>query len=380
MKIKVAVVVSLLLCCTTTAIAAQGDSLQVSLITCSPGNEAYTLFGHTAIRVRDERRGSDWVYNYGMFNYRSEGFVWRFVRGETDYILGVEPADFFFGRYLEQGYSVEEQVLALDEEECGRLREELDENARPENRTYRYNFLYDNCTTRARDMLERLAPLTSLDFSEETGTFRQLLHQFTHDYPWTEFGIDLVLGAEVDRTMTQRESMFIPSVFAAFMDDACWEGQGRAVSECRHYAPVAAREETGGFALSPMAVMLCVLVLTLATCVWEWRSRRRCVLLDALLIVVQGLAGCLIAFLFFFSEHPAVDTNWLVLAFNPLAFVLLFNLRLPLNWFQKACEYVNLSVLTFTLLLFLLPLQSIPSALLPLVLSLLVRGLTRVTK
>lgn len=133
----------------------QRDSLEVSLLTCSPGDIAYTMYGHSAIRVHNITTGKDVVFNYGMFNLDEDNFVYKFVKGETDYVLGAEPADFFFGRYARKGESITEQVLNFTQAECWRIFEYISINIRPENRTYRYNWLYDNCTTRARDMIER---------------------------------------------------------------------------------------------------------------------------------------------------------------------------------------------------------------------------------
>ena len=133
--------------------AASVDSVRISLLTCAPGSEIYALFGHSAIRYEDPARGEDWVFNYGMFSFKDPNFVMRFVKGETDYQLGVIPYRYFEAEYALRGSSVYQQELNLTEAEKLMLIGLLRENYLPANRVYRYNYFYDNCTTRARDKI-----------------------------------------------------------------------------------------------------------------------------------------------------------------------------------------------------------------------------------
>lgn len=137
------------------SVRGQEDNIKVSLMTCAPGTEIYALFGHTALRYEDKARGEDWVFNYGMFSFNTPHFIYRFVKGETDYELGVTRYPYFEGSYAMRGSSVYQQTLNLTISEKQELRRLLEENYLPENRVYRYNFFYDNCTTRARDVIER---------------------------------------------------------------------------------------------------------------------------------------------------------------------------------------------------------------------------------
>ena len=137
------------------SIRGQEDNIKVSLMTCAPGTEIYALFGHTALRYEDTARGEDWVFNYGMFSFNTPHFIYRFVKGETDYELGVTRYPYFEGSYAMRGSSVYQQTLNLTISEKQELRRLLEENYLPKNRVYRYNFFYDNCTTRARDIIEK---------------------------------------------------------------------------------------------------------------------------------------------------------------------------------------------------------------------------------
>lgn len=384
-----------------------GDStamdLQVSLITCDPGSDAYQMFGHTAIRVRDLNHDFyDIVYNYGVFDSRRDNFIYYFVKGETDYVLSADRSDYFLDKYSDSyGIPMREQVLNLTDAQKQELTRLLEINAQKENRTYRYNFLYDNCTTRAVKIIEKAVEQTGgkVVYAEKGAdyantTFRQVLHRFTATSPWLEFGIDFVLGSEVDSPRSQQEQMFIPSVYEGELDEAViQETDGTRVSmvtEKTGIPPHVPMPQANGFPLSPLITFSILLLLVIGMAVVDIMRGKLSSWLDITGFFIRGLAGFLVAFLFFFSEHPAVDTNWLVLAFNPLVFIMIpdvifsawqrrFMARLTIrgrqyDWF----ELVNLAVLLFTLLLFVLPLQSLNIAMLPLVLSLLVRSVTRI--
>lgn len=367
------------------------DTLSASLITCSPGTEAYTLFGHTAIRLRDVRMPEmDLVFNYGVFDYDSQNFILRFVLGETDYTLAAEPAQEFFYRYVSRGYTVWEQQLRLTSDQRARLRELLAENYRPENRVYRYNFLYDNCTTRARDMLERAVGADSIVYDNDTAplTFREILHRFTVGSPWLGFGIDMVLGAEVDRNTSTRQRMFIPSLYQGRLDRSLIKVAGDGTEEAplvvdtEVYPPLTEMKDGGRFPLTPVQTGWLLLAVAVVLSVADLRKRRPTLWFDILLYTLQGAAGVVVAFLFFFSVHPAVGSNWLVVALNPLAFLLIAEAVVqrrrchPLiglkGWSVLQCA--NMAVLVFTLLLFCLPLQWIHPALLPMALTLTLRS------
>lgn len=361
------------------------DSLTVSLLTCSPGKDLYSMFGHSGIRVRNHTTGEDVVFNYGMFNYNADNFIYRFIKGETDYELGAEYAYGFFRRYRADGHSVVEQVLDFSDEEKRLLLDLLLENYRPENRVYRYNFLYDNCTTRARDIIEKTIELgngkiiyTDKEWREET--FRAVLHRFTSSYPWAEFGIDMLLGAEVDKTATFTEWMFIPSQYKLLVDNGCIVAfDGLTTRHLLHgtFDVVSADATVSDTLLiTPNVVFTVLLLVVVGVCIFDIRRRRLFWWLDIVLMTTQGLAGVLISFLFFFSEHPAVGSNWLVWVFNPLPLLALVPivkslLNMRKNWLITA----NMSALSlFVVAMPFLP-QYFGAAMVLLVLTLQLRAL-----
>ena len=300
---------------------------RASLLTCGPGEEIYELYGHTALRLYNTETGDDRVYNYGMFNFDKPHFVWRFVMGQTDYELGVQNFDSFVYAYYYQGRSVVEQQLNLTPEEAGKLYTLLEENYRPENRVYRYNFLYDNCTTRAVAMLERaIDGHLVLPAGEEEKTFRDIIHEFSAGSPWDKAGQDLLIGAEVDRPVDLRRQFFAPMYAKRYLSYAVIEepdGESRQLVWHTNKLVDGPAVAGGERVLTPGLVMALLFLAAAAACVRQWRRRRVSLVPDAAQMVLRGLVGCLIALLFFFSEHPAVDSNWLLLLLNPLPLLVL---------------------------------------------------------
>lgn len=371
------------LCALWPSVLVGRDSLQFSLLTCAPGQQVYELFGHTAIRCRNFTQGTDWVYNYGMFDFGAPDFVMRFVRGETDYELGVVPFHYFEREYALRGSAVREQVLSLNEYELSRLDNLLRENYLPENRVYRYNYFYDNCTSRARDRIEdALSGRVIYPPGMKGATFRTWVHQYTKNHPWTDFGISLCLGAEADRPINGRSQMFLPDNLRQAMNHATVHGGGdmpvrKLVKSDVEIIPSMADgvEEGSAFPLTPMQTALVTLVLVALCSLWEWKRRRVWWGVDVLLFLIQGLAGCVIAFLFFFSVHPTVGSNWLLIIFNPLPFI---GLPWMINCIRKGkkCPYDVANVAVLTLFIVFLPLipQKISLVVVPLALNLLIRS------
>ena len=335
------------------------DSVRVSLLTCSPGSEIYEHYGHTAIRYRDMRNGVDMAFNYGMFSFKTPNFMMRFVKGETDYQLGIVPYDLFEKEYLERGSSITEQVLNLNDDEKQRLFDLLKENYRFENRTYRYNFFYDNCTTRARDKIEEaVGGKIRYKALPDGVTFRDIIHEFNGRNLWAQLGIDMCLGAGADAKIDDRQKMFAPFYMLKAADGAVITDSLGArrplvlsteVKGKTKMIPLKSKME-GPF---PFMVGLVVLTLCMA-----FAGRRFPVVLAAyeiLTFTAQGMAGCVVAFLFFLSSHPTVDTNWLVWFLNPLAFLFIPAFIAGKRW-TRLYHYANLAVTgTFVLFFYFIP-------------------------
>lgn len=311
----------------STLVRDRSDSIRVSLVTCSPGTEVYAVYGHTALRIEIPSAGVDLAVNYGLFAFDAPNFVWRFIKGETDYMVGAVNYPMFEREYTDRGSWVTIQKLNLSADEKMRLVQLLDDNLRPENREYRYNFLYNNCSTKALDKVEE-SLLVDRDrgVTQDSCSYRHILHQYTEGYPWMQFGIDYLLGLEADRPIGVRQQVFAPEWLMNYIDGAGFVYDGQRypyVAEKKVVAPTGDRMEVYRFPLSPMQAMLLVLLLVAVVCSVEVLVERRLCWFDILLFGVQGLMGVIVAFLFFFSEHPTVASNIHVIYLNPLPLLLL---------------------------------------------------------
>ena len=313
--------------------AAQPDTVRVSLVTFMPGSEIFELYGHAELRVT---RGSDFDYyfNYGVFDFEAPNFTARFVAGQTDYLCMAVPA-----RYATvgmEGRKMVEQDLNLTQEQATELATALIVNSAPENRTYRYRYFGDNCSTRPRDMVEsavgdiRYSPLEA---DTAIVTLRDIIHRYCRNYPWERLGIDLALGSEIDKPITGREAMFVPMQLMHAIDGATIERDGQRV-------PLVARTRVmvdgndDGTVLPPTpwflhpVTVLCFLLLAVICISFfalrrttnnEQRTTRNLLhVLDTVILIALGLLGCLLCYLVFVSTHEATSPNWNLLWLNPI--------------------------------------------------------------
>lgn len=301
-----------------------------SLVTCSPGDEVYSLFGHTALRYVNEASGEDDVFSYGYFNFGSPNFVWRFVLGQTDYIIGAVPFEFFIEEYVERGSQVTEQVLNLTPSQVATLYTLLQENRRPHNRVYRYNYFYANCTTKARDkFVESLGEDCRIVYATDSAlrlpTFREAIFVMTATHPWYAFGIDLLMGSDADKECTPDELQFVPGNLMNDFGKATLESAGVSVPAVTATNVLVSenRPQQPHSNFTPFNVALLLLVLTFIVQLCELRTKKTFWGFDILLMTLQGAAGCLLLFMGLFSEHPAVDANYAILILNPIALVIM---------------------------------------------------------
>ena len=360
------------------------DSIRFSLLTCAPGTEIYSLFGHTAIRYENYTRRIDVAFNYGMFSFNTPNFIFRFVAGETDYQLGITPYSYFEAEYAMRGSSVYQQVLNLTQSEKERLLTILENNYLPENRIYRYNYFYDNCTTRARDKIEECIEGKVVYPDSLSGkSYRSIVHEFTAGSPWDEFGIDFCLGAEADKEINKRQQMFSPFYMKyyasnAYIVDAGGTRRPLILDETK-IVDVEPEEVQPGFILSPLMCGALFLALCVVMAWGQWKTQRIWWGWDIVLYGLQGLAGCIIAFLFFFSVHPTVGSNWLLILFNPIP--LLYLPFMVYKAVKRKKDYYHVGNMVYlTLFITILPFcgQEFNLTVLPLALGLLVTSASHV--
>ena len=314
------------------------DSIEVSLLTCSPHEEVYSLYGHTALRWHDLAKGEDIAFNWGVFDFRKPFFVGRFVFGLTDYELGAYPYNFFKQEYQHYGSSITEQVLNLTPEEKMTLKQALIENLKPENKVYRYNYFYDNCSMRPRDLIERCinGKVEYAPREDYQPTYREMVHSCVRNHPWAAFGNDLLLGLKADLKTDLRQQEFLPVNLMYDFDRATIYADGEyrpLVKERRIALPAGVQVIEEDFPLTPMQCACVLLVISMGLALIEWKRKKRFKYWDALLMLAQGLAGCVL-FVMIFSQHPTTSLNLQLLLLNPLPlfFIPAVLRRRPTRW------------------------------------------------
>ena len=300
------------------------DRIQISLLTCSPGKEVWAQYGHTAIRYYDKESGEDLAINYGIFSLDQTHFIPRFVLGMTDYRMGVQPMDMFLAQYSYEGRGVVEQILNLSVDDKEVIYKALQENMKPENVVYRYNYFFDNCTTRARDMLvNHLHGKVVYPPAEEDATFRSMIHKWNNKYEWSQFGEDLLLGVNADRKTTKSEQQFLPENLRSDFDKARYNGKP-LVKETNVLLDAETEVAEPAFPLSPLSIALIFAAISLVMMLFSYRRQQVYWAWDLALMLTSGLMG-IIFFVMIFSQHPCVSLNFILLFFNPLPLFFLYS-------------------------------------------------------
>ncbi len=307
---------------------AQNDSINAYLLTCEPGKAIYELYGHTAIWIQDCSQGTDAVFNYGLFDFNTPNFVMLFTLGKTDYLMGATRLQYFLREYRERGSEVYAQKLNLTPRESARLDSLLKLNTLPENRVYRYNFIFNNCATMALDKIEEcIEGHVTYPQPNPSLTFRHILTEHTHIRPWSEFGVDLIVGAGADRPVGYRQEAFAPLYLKnlaahATITDTAGTARPLVLPAIRLINPEHG-VDFGNCLLTPVQLMWLVFMIVLLLTLLGWYNSKPLWMVDTVLFGIQGLGGIVIATLYFFSEHPTVNTNWLVICLNPLPLFLI---------------------------------------------------------
>ena len=367
------------------------DSVDISLLTCGPGEEVWSYYGHSALRIQDKAHGSDVAVNWGMFSFRQSFFVLRFVFGLTDYQIGIYPMTDFMAEYSAEGRWVRQQRLHLSREEKLKVLHAIEENAQPENRTYRYNFFFDNCTTRAREMVITNIGYCNTNFkdTDAQATYREEIHKLNGNHRWARFGNDLLLGYLSDRDLTQREWEFLPDNLSK---DFATEGRKDFINDTAGNAEVNHLIGKDGYlmlvdstcylipptqkvaeaeVLTPTLVFITLAAIIIALSVFEWRKKKNFWALDAFLLILTGLPG-LILLAMLFSQHPTVQVNFQMLILNPINLIFVWKTIQKMRQ-GKLYWYYEVWGLCLVAALFMQIWQTYAEGMVTLALSLLVR-------
>jgi Domain of unknown function (DUF4105) len=362
---------------------AQTDSsrLRISLLTCTPGAELYSTFGHTAIRITDSAINSDIVYNYGTFNFDDDGFYLKFVRGKLMYQLSAEYFDDFKYFYQQEKRGITEQVLNLSNKEKKNLQQALEKNLLPANRYYKYDFFFDNCTTRARDMVIKYKDSASpFKATMPTGTrFRQGLHTYLdkNNCYWSKLGIDILLGSPTDAVMTNTTMQFLPdNLMKSF--DSCTAPQVLVKSKISLYPTEKIVDMRPFFTPSVTFSILLALFIILGLI----KAKPVSILLnmfDVLLFFLIGLLGVILIFMWTGTDHAMCRNNYNLLWAWPTHVIMAFFIPTQKKW-VKYYFAITAVVLVILLISWIFLPQQMNNALIPVVLLLIYRSAAKYLK
>ncbi|HEX2969778.1 MAG TPA: DUF4105 domain-containing protein [Bacteroidales bacterium] len=314
-------------------ISAQKSDTTLYLITCGPGTEIYSIYGHSALLVRIDER--DTVYNWGVFDFDAPHFGWRFAQGNLDYMLIQERLRYFLGEYFYYKRYVLSQEINLEPDEKRIILDLITENLKPENVKYRYDFFYDDCSTRIRDLLEKAIGSKLIypsDYKAGT-TFRDLIGEYQQFYPWLQFGIDLLVGSNAEKTAGIRDKMFLPDYLMSVLSatsvkrDTLNKPLLNRADVLLDFAPPALKKS---FFTAPLFVFSLLLVILIILS-YRLRSRVQNNIMDFSIFFVFAILSLLMIFFNFFTGHEQLRANYNILWLNPFVIVLFIAILIGKN-------------------------------------------------
>ncbi|PQV47303.1 uncharacterized protein DUF4105 [Jejuia pallidilutea] len=331
------------------------DGADVSVLTIGPGTSLNDAFGHSAFRIKDEEKGFDLVFNYGVYDFEAPNFILKFAQGKLNYLIGLNRFDDFYNVYTEQNRTIKQQTLNLSKAEKQKLFDALIENYKPENRRYLYDFFFDNCATKIKDVANITCNNTiqfNIPEDYEEATFRTLIQDNLNKNSWGSLGIDLALGAVIDQTATPEQHMFLPKNTHSFFKNATkgTEKTPLIKSSSTLYAakPV---PTSSNFITSPLFIFSLIGILIIYITYKDYKQQKRTKTLDIAIFTITGLAGVVILLLWFATDHEATHNNYNLLWANPLNLIILFQIfkTKMSKWLNK---YLKFLVILLCLMVF----------------------------
>lgn len=352
----------------------------ISVITCGPGSQLFTSFGHSAFRIQDPILGIDRIYNYGTFDFRAPNFYLNFAKGKLIYQLGTADTGRFLRIYNYEKRWIKEQVLNVPPEKVQAFYSFLEYNALPKNKDYSYDFFYDNCSTKLEEVVNKILG-ASVQYSnthlKTNKTHRDLIADYTQEeHAWGKFGIDLALGSVIDKRATFDEYRFLPDYMMQAFGNATIDLKGKQVPLVQKtkdlLLPFPSSPTTIEF--TPLLLFSLILLIVAFITYRDFRKKQRSKLLDFLLFLGTGIVGILVLLLWFATDHTATYKNLNFLwAFAPNAIIAFFLLKTALKKWIKYYLLIVLLLLDVMLVLWFLEVQQFNTALIPLILALYIR-------
>jgi len=378
MKIKLILLLLLFSSITMNSQLKLSDQAEISVLTIGPGTLLMDAFGHNGFRVRDSERRIDKVFNYGTFDFDTPNFYLKFAQGKLNYKLSHDNYDAFFQNYIAQNRTVDEQILDLTRTQKQQVFDFLLNNAKPENIYYLYDFFYDNCATKMKDVLE-VSLKNDLNFKEpnsfEPKTFRELIHNQVNKNSWGSLGIDVALGSVIDKTATPEEHMYLPKYIYSFFEKTTFSNSNKSlVKQSRTLYKKVDKPISNSFITSPLMIFGLLGLLILWITYQDYKKGLRSKWLDIGLFSITGLIGVILLLLWFATDHTATANNYNLLWAVPINLFILKQLLRPTpkKWFIKYLKFLIIMLCLLTLH-WIIGVQVFAIGLIPLFIALLIR-------
>lgn len=361
------------------ALSAQSSLSQkasVSVITCGPGAELYTTFGHSALRVYDPINGFDKIYNYGTFNFNAPNFYLNFAKGKLTYELSTSSFSRFLRIYQYENRWVKSQVLNLNATDVQKVFNFLENNAKPENKAYQYDFFYDNCSTKIEEVITTVLG-DKVEFSNShistSKSHRDLIDDYTKNQEWGKFGIDLALGSVIDDAATKNDYKFLPDYIYEAFNNATIDSNKPLVKRNITFLKEKKMNQPS-YIKTPFVLFLIISITIIVITFKNYRSNTRSKWLDFILYFITGIIGVLVLLLWFATTHTATYKNFNFLwAFAPNLFISFYMLKSKLSKWIIYYNRLLVTLIGLMGLLWLIQFQVFNIALLPLLIALELR-------
>ena len=347
--------------------AQDSSRIRISLLTCTPGEELYATFGHSALRIIDSNSVTDHVYNFGTFNFDDAGFYLKFIKGQLKYYVNVEEfEDFKFG-YIAENRGITEQVLNFTAAEKITIHRALIENIKEENKFYMYDFFYDNCTTRLRDIIVKYhhpSPVLPA-VMPTTYTFRNAIHQYldNNHKDWSKFGIDILLGAPTDAVMTNAQQEFLPENLLKALDST----KNTTIVSTSKNLYVLGETNNKSSLFTPLVLFSLVLLVFVFLSFFKNKNAQNILsLLDSFLFFTVGLLGIILVLMWVGTDHIMTKNNYNLLWAWPMHIVYAFFMHKNTKRVKTYSLLVTVFLILFLCCWFFVA-QKMNNALLPLI-------------
>ncbi|WP_406684210.1 DUF4105 domain-containing protein [Seonamhaeicola sp. MEBiC1930] len=330
------------------------ESAEISVLTVGPGSSLNDAFGHSAFRIKDPNNKLDKVYGYGEYDFNAPNFYLKFARGKLNYLLSKDDFNRFYQIYAYYNRTVKEQVLNLSQSEKQKLYDYLINNYKPENRSYLYEFFFDNCATRIKDVAQ-FSTNNTIEFNSpenfKAKTFRNLIYDNVDRNTWGSLGIDVALGSVIDRLATPEEHMFLPENIYNFFEVGTKKDGTKLVKNSSSIFTQRPTKPSNSFFSSPLFILGIIALIILLITYKDFKRNKRTLWLDIALFTFTGLIGLFILLLWFATDHTGTHQNYNLLWAFALNILMIGQLlkKTPKKWFTKYLKFLIIMLCLMTL-------------------------------